>query len=118
LASACQLDFQLFCGDVDPESPKAAVRACLQKNQDALTEECRAALDPSSVPRPVAPSGGALARACTDDFRRFCGNSADRMSFARCVRSHQPQLSDACRDALAAHGRPATKPPAVGAGRP
>jgi len=118
LASACQLDFQLFCADVDPESPKADVRACLEKNQEVLTEECRAALDPSSVPRPVAPSDGPLARACRDDFRRLCGHSTDRMSFARCVRNHQPQLSDACQDALAAHGHPSKRPPAVGSGRP
>ena len=79
-------------------------------------------LYPSLVPRASAPPGGELARACNDDFRRLCAHATDRMSFARCVQSHQSQLSDACQAALAAHGHPASVRPGVGAaggsGRP
>ena len=111
LASACSLDFQLFCGDLDPESPRAEVADCLSKNRDVLTEECRAVVDPDSVPRPRRGPGDRLAQACREDFQRFCGQEADRMSFARCVRSHRSKLSLACQDAIAARGR-------GGAGRP
>ncbi|HKJ24071.1 MAG TPA: hypothetical protein VKB65_04560 [Myxococcota bacterium] len=100
LASACQLDFQLFCPDLDPESARAAVEVCLEANLDALTEECRAVIDPASVPRPVAPPADPLAEACRDDFQRLCGHEADRMAFARCVRTQQARLSAACRAAL------------------
>jgi len=100
LASACQLDFQLFCPDLDPESARGPVEACLEANLDALTEECRAVIDPASVPRPVAPTVDPLDAACRDDFLRLCGHEADRMAFARCVRTQQGRLSPACRAAL------------------
>jgi len=100
LASACQLDFQLFCPDLDPESARDRVEACLEANLGALTEECRAVIDPATVPHPVGPPADPLADACRDDFQRLCGHEADRMAFARCVRTQQARLSDACRAAL------------------
>jgi len=99
LASACALDFELFCGDVDRESPRAEVVACLEATRGALTESCRAALDPGSVPR--APTGpGPVAEACGADFRRWCGDATHRIALARCVRTHSDRLSEACREAL------------------
>jgi len=100
LASACQLDFQLFCPDLDPESALPEVKACLAKNLDTLTEECRAALDPALAPAPAREVADPVERACRDDFQRLCGGAADRMSFARCVQRHERDLSSACRAAL------------------
>jgi hypothetical protein len=100
LGAACQLDVQLFCPDLDPESPREAVLACLARSREILTEECRAVVDPASVPRAPAGASDPLEAACGADFRRLCGQSADRMEFARCVRARRQQLSAACRDAL------------------
>jgi hypothetical protein len=105
LAAACSLDFELLCPEVDPESPREVVVSCLEANRDALTESCRAEIDPASVPRPVAPPRDPLADACRDEFVRLCGHEADRVAFARCVRTRRARLSEACRDALDASVR-------------
>lgn len=115
LATDCQLDFELFCPQVDPESPRADVVECLRENVDALTESCRAAVDPALVPR-AAPPESALGSACGEDFRRLCGGEADRMAFARCVRRERANLSPACRDALDAAAPP--RGPGASPGRP
>jgi hypothetical protein len=98
LSSACQLDFQLFCAEIDPESARSAVEACLRKYQPSLTEECRAVLDPASVPKPVGAGGSGSV--CQADFQRLCAHATDRMSAARCVERHLDELSPGCRDAL------------------
>ena len=97
LASACQLDFQLFCAEIDPESERAPIVACLERHVASLTESCRAALDPASVPRAADPVDGA----CSEDFRKLCSGATDRVSAARCVQRHYEALSPACQDALA-----------------
>jgi hypothetical protein len=98
LAAACQLDVQLFCAGLAPEAPRDEVLACLEKSLATLTEECRAVVDPASVPR--VPAADPLEAACGADFRRLCGRSADRMEFTRCVRAHRHLLPAACQDAL------------------
>lgn len=100
LAAACQLDVQLFCGELAPEAARDAVIGCLARSRDILTEECRAVVDPASVPRAPAGSSDPLEAACGNDFRSLCGQAADRMEFTRCVRSKRHQLSAACRDFL------------------
>jgi len=103
IAKACQLDVQLFCSDLDRESPKREFVACLVEEREVLTEACRIAIDPDSGPPLHRPGRGAVADACDEDFRRLCGDENDRMGFARCVHSRRGQFSDACRDALDAH---------------
>jgi len=106
LASACQLDVQLFCPKIGPESARPEIVACLDGHLDALTEECRAVIAPASVPKPDVRRRDPLAAACQDDFVRLCGHEADRMAFARCVRTQRAKLSGACRDALDARAGP------------
>lgn len=117
LARACQLDFQLFCADVDPESPRDEVVACLRPHLSTLTESCRAVLDPSTVPRAVGRPPPDPFGACRDDFRRLCPKARDRMEAARCVHRHLASLSPACRDAMASRpGIGGTPGSASGAG--
>jgi len=100
LAAACQLDVQLFCAELPPEASRHEVLGCLGRSSGMLTEECRAVVDPASVPRAPAGSRDPLEAACGADFRSLCGHAADRMEFTRCVRARRLQLSAACRDAL------------------
>lgn len=101
LASACRLDFQLFCPDVDPESSSAEIAACLRPHLRSLTEGCRAVLDPSTVPKQTPPTDAGLA-SCQDDVREHCAEAFDGMSLARCIRLEVRSFSPACRDALTA----------------
>ena len=114
-ATACHLDFQLFCADVDPESPRSAIEACLRENRNHLTESCRAELDPNTVPKHPDRRAEAPLAVCTDDFKRLCPQVADRMAAARCVHNQWDALSDPCRGALEKIGSGRGKPPGSGA---
>lgn len=114
-ATACHLDFQLFCEEVDPESSRSVIEGCLRENWNHLTETCRAVLDPNAVPQqPVRPAEAPLA-ACTEDLRRLCPQVADRMAAARCVHDKWEALGAPCREALEKIGSGRGKPPASGA---
>ncbi len=43
LKKYCTGDALKLCGDIDPDDP--AMDACFKKNRDALTENCRRAID-------------------------------------------------------------------------
>ena len=112
--NACRLDTQLFCSEVDPESPRGEFERCLRANMETLTESCRAVLDPSSVPKPVRRYPPNPFDVCRDDFRRLCPRVQDRMEAARCVSRQMNSLSADCREAIES----ATRRPGSGSKAP
>jgi hypothetical protein len=90
----CREDIQKFCASVQPGAGR--FRDCLQQHAAKLTPECQQRL--SQMKAKVATLG----QACDDDVQKLCsGVTPARGGIARCLRQHENELSQACKDQLA-----------------
>ena len=94
---ACRADLQKFCMGTHPDRSR---RECLQEHAAELSPGCQERLSRDRA------KAAAWSVACHDDVQKLC-NKVDTAggNVARCLRQHQGDLSQACRDQLAKHGQ-------------
>ena len=107
-AGPCREDIQKFCATVQPGA--GHFRDCLQQHAAELAPACQQHL--TQMKAKVAT----WRQACEGDVQKLCsGVAPGRGGIARCLREHQNELSQACKDQLAQyhrgpHRRPASTP--------
>jgi hypothetical protein len=88
--SACKADVERFCKDIKPGGGR--IWACLKSNEGSLSKECK---DHIAAVREKARG---FNQACRADARKFCqGTRPGKGRIASCLKSHEAELSDACR---------------------
>ena len=104
---ACRAEIERLCAD----APRGRERGmCLKKHESQLSEGCRAWIAERRQSR--GARGDAVRSACKADMEALCAD-AEPGDRGRCLREHSADLSDACREALAARRR---GPPGGGSG--
>lgn len=118
IRQSCPDDYRAHCASVPPGG--SASLQCLNRNLNALSSACRAAvaaLSPGGAASPPAPSGagtgaptgagagipagGGPMRACGGDLRRYCdGVPPGGGRLVLCLRENAASLSPGCRQAL------------------
>jgi hypothetical protein len=94
----CREDIQKFCASVQPGGGR--FRDCLQQHAAELTPACQQHL--SQMKARVA----AGRQACESDVQKLCsGVAPGRGGIVRCLREHEGDLSQACKDQLAQRPR-------------
>jgi len=95
--NACREDMERLCSDVQPGGG-AKIR-CLKDHEDELSDACRAQLAEHS--QQGRDRAGKVMQACGDDAKRFCPNvQPGSGGILRCLRDHEADLSNECRDAM------------------
>jgi hypothetical protein len=102
-AGPCREDIQKFCAGVQPGG--GAFRDCLKQHEAQLTPACQQHL------QQMKSRVAAWRQACESDAQKLCsGVAPERGGIVRCLRQHQNDLSQACKDQLA------QRPPGRGPG--
>ena len=97
LAAACRDDVQRLCPGVPPGGGR--IGRCLREQAAKVSAPCKQAIVAMRARGGREQAGGA----CRDDVARLCPDAAgDRNALRQCVRAHARELSDGCRNALAA----------------
>ena len=99
--SACTEDEQRFC----PDAKTARERAqCLKSHEDELSQGCKDLRARAATARSKAQETRAAMRdACRSDIDTLCKDvkpGRGGSGITQCLRSHETELSAACRDAL------------------
>jgi len=93
-AGPCREDLQKFCAGMQPGG--GAFRDCLQQHSAELSPACKQHL------QQVKSRVAAWRQACESDVQKLCnGVAPGRGGIVRCLRQHQNDLSQACKDQLA-----------------
>ena len=101
---ACRSDIQKFCKDVKPGGGR--MRECLKSHEAELSAECRAHLQagPGAAkqrPKAGGRAGGGFMAACREDVDKFCKDTQPGQGRVQeCLRSHESELSEACKAQL------------------
>jgi hypothetical protein len=104
----CREDIQKFCAGVQPGGGR--FRDCLQQHAAELTPACQQHL------KQMKAKVAAWREACEGDVQKLCsGVAPGRGGIVRCLREHQGDLSQACKDQLAQ--RPRRRGPASAPGQ-
>jgi Cysteine rich repeat len=100
IRAACEGDVRKFCSEVRPGGGRVA--QCLRQHSNELSDACK---NEGEKLRARAQAHRALLQdvqqACRDDANKFC--SAVRPGggrIARCLKSHQSELSKSCTGAI------------------
>ena len=94
----CREDIQKFCAGAKPGAGR--FRACLQQHAAELSPACQQHL------QQVKARMASWLQACDSDVQKFCsGVAPGRGGIVRCLREHQNDLSQACKDELAKRPR-------------
>jgi hypothetical protein len=97
IRAACEEDAQKFCAGVQPGAGR--IVRCLRQHENDLSEACR------NEGRKI----GQERRAAMQDVRQSCQKDAQKLCpevrpgggrIARCLRTHQSELSQACTEAV------------------
>lgn len=90
----CADDADRFCAHVPPGP--GHVLACLREHRADLSPQCARTIGAGAAPRPSFRSS------CGADMARLCPTvSPGRGRLLRCLRLHERDLSDTCREELA-----------------
>jgi hypothetical protein len=93
---ACQVDAEKHCAD-QVGKPEGMMQ-CLQGHMDELSPTCR---DQMQRRAKWAEGAQRLKAACGEDSKKHCAAAtAGRGGIVRCLREHESELSDACKQAL------------------
>jgi hypothetical protein len=93
-AGPCREDIQKFCANVQPGAGR--FRDCLQQHEKDLTPACQQHLTQMKA------KAATWKQACEGDAQKYCsGISPTRGRLVRCLREHQKELSQPCKDQLA-----------------
>jgi hypothetical protein len=101
IRAACEDDVKKFCAGVQAGGGRIA--RCLKQHESDVSEGCR------NEGRKLGEERGAhrallqdVRQSCRDDAQKFCsGVKPGGGRIARCLRSHQSELSQACTSAIA-----------------
>jgi hypothetical protein len=97
-AGPCREDIQKFCASVQPGAGR--FRDCLQQHTAELTPACQQHLTQAKAKIATAR------QACEGDVQKLCsGVAPGRGGVGRCLREHENELSQGCKDQLAQHRR-------------
>jgi hypothetical protein len=89
----CAADVARLCPQAQPG--RAGMHACLQRNADQLSAECKAHVDQAGKKFQAARE------ACQPDVARLCSDvKPGGRRVAACLREHASELSEACQSAL------------------
>jgi hypothetical protein len=98
----CFPDMQKFCRGVEPGQGR--IRDCLIEHSAELSSECKTQMEAGrgifSQRTPGAGGGQPLRPACSEDLREHCAGERGRAERLKCLRAHESELSDACREVL------------------
>jgi hypothetical protein len=115
LATACRADVQRLCPGVAPGGGRLA--RCIQEHAAQVSPACRQAIAERRERGGRGPGGGPGPgrTACRADVARLCPDAAgDREKLRACMRAHAADLSDDCKEAIAAwRQRRGTRRPAL-----
>ena len=103
LAAACRADVARLCPGVSPGGGRLA--GCLKEHAPQVSEPCKQAIADWRARGGRGPGGGPGPGkgACRDDVTRLCPDATgDREKLRACIRARAGELSDGCKDALAA----------------
>jgi hypothetical protein len=90
---ACRADVERLCGDVQPGG--GARRQCLRQHQNDLSPACHERV--SRIRQRMAQ----VRQACSGEAQRLCADvQPGHGAILRCMRQHESQLSNECREAL------------------
>lgn len=90
----CRDDIQKFCKDIEPGGGR--YRVCLEQHASDLSPACQEHL------KNVKGRMAAWRQACESDVKKFCSSiTPGRGSIAKCLRQHESDLSQTCKDQLA-----------------
>ncbi len=99
---ACHADVQRLCSDA--KGVPGGVGACLREHEDELSEPCREQI--SRLGRHLRGAGARIREQCSEDIGRLCSDiGPGQRGVVRCLRSHEADLSDGCREALPSRAR-------------
>jgi len=95
---ACADDINKFCKDVQAGGGRIA--NCLKKHENELSGACKEEIDQAQK------RFKETAEACHDDVLKFCKDvEPGGGRIAKCLREHQSELSQECREKWLQHGR-------------
>lgn len=90
---ACRADAERLCKGVRPGGGRIA--ACLQEHAADVSQECQATMTT------VREKAAAFMEACGGDAQKLCaGVKPGRGRVVQCLRSHEAELTEACRTAI------------------
>lgn len=93
----CREDVKKFCGDVKPGG--GAVVKCMKEHEAKLSEGCRAFA--AEKKDELKEKFGQAKEACAADKEKFCKDvKAGGGAIVKCMKSHEAELSEACRATL------------------
>jgi cysteine rich repeat protein len=100
IRAACESDARKFCAGVQPGAGRIA--RCLEQHESDLSEACRS--EGRKIGEERRERRGPmqdLQQSCREDARKLCtGVKPGGGRIARCLRSHESELSQACADAV------------------
>ena len=92
----CRNDVEKFCQGIQPGGGR--YRDCLRQHAAELSPACKERVSQ------VKAKAAAWRQACQADVQKLCGDVAPgRGSVLKCLRQHQEDLSQACKDQLTEH---------------
>ena len=100
LGDSCGKDLKTYCSQVLPGDGR--IMACLYAHGDKIADDC--VLEIQSVALKFSSAVEAIQHGyemCSEDIKKFCAKAAPGEGrMYRCIKKHQPALSQACTSAL------------------
>jgi hypothetical protein len=96
LEEACKADKERFCKDVEPGEGR--IMACMREHEAELSEKCKAMKGGMKEKFEKMKAMKEKAEACKADKERFCKDvQPGEGRIVECLKSHEAELSEACR---------------------
>lgn len=95
----CKADAEKFCKGIEPGEGR--ILKCLNEHESELSPACRETV--SSWMQKVSEGGEAVLPACKPDAARLCqGVAPGQGRIATCLKEHEAELSQECKEAVSA----------------
>jgi hypothetical protein len=99
---ACKADIEKFCSEV--QQGRGRIVRCLNEHTDELSADCKGFMATRrkaahEARRQQGRQRAGLRAACQADIEKFCKQAIGKPDqMAECLRTHQKELSDPCRE--------------------
>jgi hypothetical protein len=94
---ACKADIEKFCATV--EKGQGRIMTCLKEHSTELSAGCKDLMQSLRKRQAAGRPQGGLRRVCATDIEKFCKDAIGKPdAMAECLRTHQKDLSDECRE--------------------